>query len=163
MSEDKKYSLDEAHNYFAIEYNNRLWDLLDKKNRTEEEDNQIINYAHTSLVHWSENPKGTIVNIQRGEYMIANVYCYIGIKEQSLYYAKRCLKITEENKENMKDFDIAYAHLIMARALALSENKEEATKYYQMAVYSGNLIQNMEDKKFFDGDLKSGPWYSLNK
>ena len=39
MTEDKKYSLEGANQYFAIEYNNNIWGFLDKKNRSEDEDN----------------------------------------------------------------------------------------------------------------------------
>ncbi|MEK7433378.1 MAG: hypothetical protein AABZ74_09625 [Cyanobacteriota bacterium] len=161
MSEEKKYTIQEANQFFAIEHNNNIWSLLSKKEKTEDDNNEIINLAHSSLLHWSKSPKCKIVNLQRGEYMISIAYTNANRAESALYHAKKCMKITEENREEMEDFDIAYAFLGMAKALNLSENeiisrKEEADKYLEEAKKLGEKIKDEEDKNIFMGDLEEG-------
>ena len=74
MSEEKESNLEEANHYFAIEYNNNIWALLDKLDKTKDDNNEIINLAHASLLHWSKSSKCKNVNLQRGEYMVAIAY-----------------------------------------------------------------------------------------
>lgn len=161
IMEEKRYTLEEANQHFAIAYNNNIWKLLAKSERNEAENNQLINLAHASLLHWSESPKCTVVNLQRGEFMIAMVYTYVGKKDAAVDYAKRCLKLTEDHKGQMKDFDIAYAYLAMSRALALSGATEAAKEYLKMTTVAGETIKGEQDKKIFMDDLNSGPWYGL--
>ena len=40
------------HHYMGIEMNNQAWVLLDKKDRSEQDDVRMINYAKSSLYHW---------------------------------------------------------------------------------------------------------------
>jgi hypothetical protein len=148
-----EYTLEEANHYFAVHYNNTIWQLLEKKEKTEEENNEIINLAHASLLHWSKSPKCKKVNLQRGEYMISLAYINANRKEPALYYAKRCRKMTEENEAENQDFDMAYAEFIMAKALRLNGDHEEANKYLQEAQKLGEAIKNKEDKRIFMNDL----------
>lgn len=158
MSEDKKYSIDEANAYFAINFNNNIWKLLDKKDRTDEDNNEMINLAHASLLHWKNRSDCQSCNLQRGEYMIALAYIHSGRQEPALYHAIRCLNITSEKIDEMKDFDIAYASLIMSGALSLFNNIDGANAYLQDAKKFGENIRDEEDKKIFMGDLSSVPW-----
>ena len=50
------------HHYMAIEMNNQTWSLLDKKDRNEQDDIRMINYAKASLYHWKKSDKYTIIN-----------------------------------------------------------------------------------------------------
>jgi len=155
MTEPTKYTLEEANRYFAIAYNNRIWQLWEKQEITEDEHNEILNLAHASLLHWSKSPDCKKVNLQRGEYMIAMAYCLAGRKEQALYYAERCRKITEDRQEENDDFDLAYAYLVMAMALTLNDSNEQATAYLQKAKKLGGEIKGEQDKKIFVSDLKA--------
>jgi hypothetical protein len=155
MPDKPTYTLEEANHYFAINFNNNIWRLLEKNGGTEDENNELINLAHASLLHWSRSPACKKVNLQRGEYMIAIAYIHAGRKEPALYYAKRCQEMTAENKEESKDFDFAYVSLVMARALNLNGNKEDAEKYLQEARELGETINNKEDKRIFIDDLQS--------
>ena len=37
MEEEKKYSLSEAHHHFAVDFHGKTWDLLEKKDRNQDE------------------------------------------------------------------------------------------------------------------------------
>ena len=159
MGEDKKYTLDEAQLVFAKSSFNSIWPLLDKPDRTLDEDRDMLLAAFTSLYHW--RVVGTAVQEQRGSWMIARVNQVLGRAEDALEWALRCYEITEANPAEMKDFDLAYAEEGLARAYALSGDDDKAQKHKQKAVELGDKIKDPEDKEIYLGDLQGGNWYNL--
>ena len=141
------------HHYMAIEMNNQTWSLLDKKDRNEQDDIRMINYAKASLYHWKKSDKYSIVNEQRGKWLISHVYAILGKSDEALSCAKETLKITEDN--NLKDFDLAYAYEAMARAHSISKNQNESREWYKKAKNAGDLIEGEKDKEYFLLDLNS--------
>jgi len=69
MAEGKKFS-EEQRKKFAAGLLNLTWSLLDKKDRTKEEDDKMIHAAHASRFHWGEI--GTSANFERGEWQISS-------------------------------------------------------------------------------------------
>src|SRR5689334_7234608 len=114
MSLKITYDTPEAHKFFGIELNMKTWDLLGKKNRTDVDNDMMIHAAHGSYYHWSIG--GTPTNFTRAEWLLSHVYAVLGKPEPALSHARRALKICLDNK--IGDFDLAYAHEAMARALA---------------------------------------------
>lgn len=162
MEQDKKYSLPEANQYFAVAYNNNIWKLWEKKALTAEEHDRIINLAHASLVHWTDRSDCKKVNVQRGEYMIAMAYVHAGRSAEALYYAEKCKWLSEYKAEENDDFDLPYAYLVMAMALTLNNRKEEANFYLKKVRELGDQIQNANDKIIFDSDFKDAMEKVLN-
>lgn len=159
MSEEKKYTLDEAQLAFAKASFNSLWGLLEKPDRSAEEDREMLLAAFTSLYHW--RAVGTAVQEQRGSWMISRVYQVLGKAHDALEWALCCYEITQKYPSEMKDFDLAYAEEGLARAYALSGDKHKALKHRQKALELGEKIKDPEDKEIFTGDLQGGNWYNL--
>ena len=157
MTEEKKFTIREAHQAFASGLFNHTWDLLEKKDRTPEDDEMMINAAHSSLYHWSKI--GQQINLQRGEWMVSHVYIILSRTEPAFYHAKICLDLTEKNE--IGDFDKAFSLEGYARALALNDNKEESEKYYNFAKEAGQEIKKKEDKDYFLKVLDEGPWFGV--
>jgi hypothetical protein len=155
MPEELKYTLEEANKYFAVKFNNAIWPLLENPGKTEEENNELINLAHASLLHWSNRPDCKKINLQRGEYMIAIAYTEAKRKESALYYAKRCKEMTDKHPAENDDFDLPYALLALAGALYLNGFAEEADIHLADAKRFGDAIKNEVDKKIFMGDIAS--------
>jgi hypothetical protein len=143
------------HKRFGIELNNLVWTMMDKPDRTPEEDEQMLHAAHASCYHWLE--AGTPVNHARGVWLISRVYAVLGKADPALHYAKRCLEICEAN--GIADFDIAFAYEALARAHAVGSNEGERDKHLQLAQKAGEAIAGEEDRKIFFGDLASVPGY----
>lgn len=159
MSEEQRYTLEEAHTEFAKQSNGQVWKLLEKTDRSHEEDEVMERAAFASLYHWTY--AGTEIHHQRGEWMIAHVYTVLGEAGPALKHAQRCLELTEAHKDHMGDFDIAYAHEAMARANALAGEADSAKKHLELAKAAGEAIADEEDKAWFMGDLDGGEWYGL--
>lgn len=156
-----KLSLEE-HKKIGIKFFNQIWGFIEKKNRSTEENEMMLHYAHASALHWllSEPPK---VNKQRGDWIISRVYAILNRPESALIYAKRCYANTEEpTKDNgFNRFDVAYANEAMARAYAIAGNKAEFQKYYKKAQVEGDKITDKGDKKYWDMDITSEPWNGM--
>lgn len=160
MTVEEKYTLEEAQREFAKQTNGLVWNLLGKTNRTPVEDEEMECAAFASLYHWLQ--VGTEVHHQRAEWLISHVYTVLGEAGPAIKHANRCLKLSAEHKSQMEDFDIAYAHEGIARANALSGNREVARKHLEIAESSGEAISNEENKKIFMDDLNGGDWYGIS-
>jgi len=150
MSEDKSPS-EEEHKKFAVALFNLTWNLLDKKDRTREENDKMVHAAHASRYHWGEI--GKPVHFERGEWQISRVYSVLKRSEPALYHARRCLDICKKN--NIGDFDIAFAYEAMARANAIVGKKADCDKYIELAKKAGEHIKKKEDKDYFFSELKT--------
>ena len=51
MDEEKRYSLLDAQREFARITNHRVWDLMEKSNRTSSDDEEMLLAANSSLYH----------------------------------------------------------------------------------------------------------------
>jgi hypothetical protein len=153
MQESEAKTEREVHRKFAVDLFNLAWQLMDKKNRTKEENDRMIHAAHASRFHWGEI--GTPKNFERGEWQISRAYTLLGRAEPALYHARRCLEICQERK--IGDWDIAFAYEAMARAHSVSGDMEQGKRYAIMAEKAGDQIKEKEDRDLFFGELKSLP------
>jgi len=142
MSE--KMSESEFHEKMAKDLFNKTWNLIEKKDRTPEEDMEMIHSAHTSSYHWYQI--GKPINFQRGEWQISRVYAILKQSEACMYHAKRCMELTEEHK--IQGFDLAFAYEAMARGNSISGVAQEKEKYLKLAKEAVEKIEDKEDKKY---------------
>jgi len=149
MTEDMRATEGDSHKKFAVNCFNLVWSLIEKKDRTKEEDDKMVHAAHASRFHWGEI--GTPVELERGEWQISRVYSVLKRSEPALYHAKRCLEICREN--NIGDWDIAFAHEAMARAYAVAGQKEESRKHIELAQKAGEQIKEKGDRDYLLTEL----------
>jgi hypothetical protein len=141
----------EEHKKFATGLFNLTWSFLDKKDRSGEDDEKMLNAAHASLYHWMEI--GTPLEFERGEWQVSRVYSTLKRGEPTLHHARRCLEICQNN--NIGDFDIAFAYEALARAYAVSSSKTECEKHIKLAKEAGEQIKGEQDKNYFFSELKT--------
>src|SRR5882757_8748909 len=77
----------------AIDLFNGVWRLLEKEDRSIEDDDRMLHMAHASRYHWGQ--VGTTVNRSRGEWQCSRVYSVLGRSEPALYHARRDLEICQ--------------------------------------------------------------------
>jgi hypothetical protein len=159
MSDEKDYSEADVHRFFAVQYHGRTWELLDKAERSSEENECLADYAHASLAHW--RVAGTAVHYQRGIWLLSRVYAVLGDPELALLYARRVLELTEEHLDVLEKFDQAFAFECMARAHALAGNVVEAQIYLKSAQQAGEEIPDKEDREVFFRELNGGDWNDI--
>jgi hypothetical protein len=152
---------DESHRTFGVAANNRAWELLGTDARTPDQDRELVDAAHASLWHWRH--AGTLVNEQRGEWLVAHVYAVIGDGAAALPHAQRCWALTEEGA--LDGFDRAYACEAMARAYAArgdADDVRDATAWRDRAAEAAADVDDEEDRGILEADLAAGPWYALD-
>jgi hypothetical protein len=157
VTTEEAYTLAQAHEPLAKATNREVWDLLGKADRSGPEDEAMVLAAYASLYHWTHT--GTVVHRQRGEWLIAHVHSVLGHAEGARRHAARCLQLTEDHRDQMEDFDMAYAYEGMARALAVAGELDAARRHLLLAQAAGEAITDEESKAIFQGDLASGNWH----
>ena len=150
MSKDQtEFDINEAHKHFAKKFNNMVWGILEKQEKSDEDKEQMVNAAHASKLHWKF--AGTLIHEIRSLWMLSRVYSVIKNPELALYYSKKCLQLCEKN--NILDFDLAYAYESCARAAACSGNIAEFERYLELSKVAASKIKDSEDRKIFVSDL----------
>ena len=149
------------HQSLAINLNQAPWGLLEREDRTDNDNQRMITFAKGSLYHWQRSPNCRPVNHQRGEWLISHVYAVLNRGKEALFHAEICMDITMN--ESLIDFDLAYAYECKARAYAALDSPQKMNKCYSNAKASGGKIKKNKDKKLFFSDLYSEPWYDIKK
>ncbi len=155
------FNLDAANRWFGVEYNNGIFPLLIKPDRTDEETEQMIQMAFASTLHWANYSGCKYANKVRGINMIATALAFAGRKESALFYARKNFDMVVNNLSEVADFDISFMYMQLARSLALNGDTAEAGERLKECLDSIEKISDPEDKKIVLGDLNSGPWYGL--
>ncbi len=145
--------MEDIHKKLAVDLFNHTWTLLDKAERTLDEDEEMLMSAWASRFHWSK--VGTALNAARGEWQISRVYSVLGWAEPALHHAKRTLELCEQH--GYGDFDLAFAYEALARAHAVAGDRAERDRYYQKGMEAAEGIKEKEDKDLFLSDLNSVP------
>ena len=81
------------HRRLGVDLFNKTWTLMEKDDRTEAEDDELLHCAHASAYHWLQ--VGTPANRARSEWQCSRMYTVLGRAEPELYHARRCIEIYE--------------------------------------------------------------------
>ena len=139
-------SINEAKKLF-----NETWDLMDKKDRTAEDNAMMLHKAHTSCFLWqsANNP----VNNARGEWQVSRVYSVLGFGEPALLHAMRSLNICQEN--NIGGFDLAFGYEAVSRAYLVCDKADECENYKNLALKACENIEKDDDKSYALSEINS--------
>ncbi len=141
----------EEERQLAVELFNRGWTLMETDERTEEQDDELINTAHASAYHWTQ--VGTPANRARSEWQLSRVYTVLDRPEPALHHARRCLAYCEENPQAIEDWDLPYAHEALARAHALAGEADVAGRHAAAARELAAGVAGAEDREHLEADL----------
>ena len=141
----------EARRRLAAACFNKTWTLLEKDDRTPEDDDEMLHCAHASRYHWGEI--GTAANRARGEWQCARVYAVLGRPEPALHHARRCLEICESDPGALEDWDLPFAYEALARAHALGGEAAEAARCLAQARALGAAIAEEDERALLGADL----------
>ena len=128
---------------------NRVWELMEKPDRTVVEDDEMLHAAHASRHHWGV--VGTPLNWARGEWQCSRVYTVLGRAEPAMHHARRCLTLATEN--DLSPFDVGAAHEAVARAYRMVGDTAKVAEHLALANLHADKIEDPEDRKILDGDL----------
>ncbi|MCB1278384.1 serine/threonine-protein kinase [Prosthecobacter sp.] len=139
------------HKKLSAECFNRTWELLDKKERTREEDERMISLAHSSLAHWRMREDCTDQNLSIGYWQISRVYAALGQGENARRYAELCLTVSDKEPP----FYLGYAHEALARAARLNQDRAAFDTHLAEAKTLAAKVSEPDERKMLEDDLES--------
>jgi hypothetical protein len=127
MSESTSFDLPAAHRHFSAHCFNTAWDLIDKPDRTPEEDLDMLHRGISALWHWTQRPDCTATNRSIGLWQVSRIYAILGQADNAHRYAGLCLKASSE--PDVEPFYLAYAHEALARADMVAGKMDKMQKH----------------------------------
>jgi hypothetical protein len=146
---DAKSDVD--HRQFGVDLYNYTWTLLEKADRSRDDDDEMLNATHASAYHWNHAAETGPQNAARGHWQISRVNAVLGRGEAALYHAERCLQLCTEN--GIGDWDIAAAYEAVARAHKLAGDDAEFRRNLELGREALAQIANEEDREHIAEDL----------
>lgn len=136
------------HRRQGVEANNAAWELLGR-DRSPEEDEELLRHAYAAAYHWQRASSATPANEARAAYLVARALVATGQPARGLVSADSCLAQCE--RHGLADFDLAYAYESRARALAALGRQEEAAA--AAAAARAVPVADPEDRALVESDL----------
>jgi hypothetical protein len=140
------------HRRQGVEANNAVHGLLERE-RTPEEDEDLLRHAYAAAYHWQRATGAEPENEARASYMIARALVATGQAERGLVSADRVLAVCAEH--GIADFDLAYGHEARSRALSALGRADEAAQ--EAALARAVPIADPEDATIVEHDLEELP------
>jgi DNA-binding transcriptional MerR regulator len=144
---------DEEERKLGIGYFNAVWSLMEKEDRTTDEDDLMLHMAHASRYHWGQ--VGKPENLARGEWQVSRVYAVLHRSEPCLHHAQRVLDICLAS--GIADWDIAFAYEALARGHAVAGDSEAARAMTERALEATERIADDDSRKLVMSDLETIP------
>ena len=133
------------HKYFAMDSNNQAWTLMEK-NRSAEENHELLVLAHASFWHW--NTIGPELNRMRAKMLLAEAYALTGHGSFSIQLADEIL-IYFQNRET-PDWEIAFVLSVHAHAAYASGNEILHRSSYAKATAALDMIKDPIDRSIVE-------------
>lgn len=140
----------QEHRNLGIQLFNETWDLIDKENRSKEEDLLMVHKAHASRFHW-EASQCEDLNKARGDWLISRVYNILGHGESAKIFGYASLHLLEKNK--IGDFDLVFAYETLAYAYKNIGNKDKVKAYLDLAYKALKNVEKDEDRSYCESEL----------
>jgi len=142
---------EETHRRLGIDLFNKTWTLMERDDRTREDDDEMVHCAHASAYHWQQ--VGTQANRARSEWQCSRVYAILGRPEPALAHARRCLELVEAAPAEMEQFDLPAAYEALARAHSVAGDRVEAARFLQLGRAETATIEDEDDRGIMEADF----------
>jgi hypothetical protein len=140
-----------AHKYFAATCFNSAWPLIDKVDRTPDEDDQLVALGHASLWHWTQRADCTDTNLSIGHWLLSRIYSVLRDAPQARKYAESCLRISQQ--PGMEPFHLGIAYEAVARSASLARDWAAAASAVAEARSLAERVSDDESRTQLLGDL----------
>src|SRR4026208_1633757 len=96
MSASPTFDKAAAHQFFSADCFNRTWTLIERPNRSPEEDEQMLLLSLASLWHWTQREDCSDQNLSIGYWQVSRVYALRGEGQSALRYGESCLRHSQD-------------------------------------------------------------------
>lgn len=151
MAADLDFDVSDAHRYFSADCFNKAWDLIDKPDRTPEDDEEMLRLNQASIWHWTQRADCQPKNMSVGYWQASRIHALLGRAEEARRYGRLCL----EQSQQEPPFFLAYAYEALARAEKIGGNHSQAEKHRVEALRLAETVEDLEEKKLLLADLET--------
>jgi len=146
---------EERHRQMGAATFNRAWELIEKPNRSPEEDAEMLATTFASRYHWAQ--VGGDEQRATGEWQIAHIASLLHLPDLALRYARSTLEVTERN--GWGDWRLASAYEGMARAHAAAGDAAERDRHVALSKEILETVEDPEDRNQIAEQLQTVPGY----
>jgi hypothetical protein len=151
MSDEPTFDLEAAHRYFSTNCFNKAWDLIETEERTPADEDEMLNLSLASLWHWTQRADCTKKELSIGYWQVSRIYAITGRPENAMWYAQRCLEVTEDAE--LPPFYMGYAYEALARAASANRDRRATAEYLGRARAYAAREQSEDDRQLLLDDL----------
>ncbi len=142
-----------ASRHFAAVAFNYCWELIEKADRTPDEDDEMLRLAEASFWHWKNFDGHTDENLSIGYWQLARVYVLANHPDRALRYAERCIEISDT--ASLEPFYIGYAYEAHARALKAKGDDAACCEVLATAYAIAESVTGSESRDQLLADLET--------
>lgn len=143
----------------AGDFFNFTWDCIENANRTQAEDDIMVNAAHASRFLWGL--VGTPLNAARGEWQISRVYAIVGRSEPALHHATNSLRLSLDHQ--LAAFEVGFAYEALARAYGVMGDTRQRDENLLRATECAERVSAEDDKLWLLDNIRTVASLSLPK
>lgn len=140
-----------AHRHFSVACFNATWGLIDKADRTADEDEAMIWLAHAAAWHWTQRADCSPRNLSIAYWQLSRVYALIGQGERARHYSDLCIAVSRDEEP----FYRGYAHEAAARAAVLLNDMDGAESDLEQARSYAEAVSDVEERNVLLADLET--------
>jgi len=147
----EEFNTKAAHQYFSATCFNSTWDLIDKIDRSDEDNQKMLLSCYASLYHWTNREDANDQNFSIGYWQLSRVHALLNNPKAAYEDATRCLAYSH----NLEPFYLGYAYEAQARAKKIAGETEAFQTHLKQAWEQHALIKDKELAQMLDKDLQS--------
>jgi tetratricopeptide (TPR) repeat protein len=153
MPNTPEFDLNKAHKYFSADCFNKAWELIEKHDRTSEEDEHMLRLSMASAWHWTQREDRQPKNMSIAYWQIARIYALLQQAENARRYGQMCLDVSLG--EDIPPFYLGYAYEALARAEMVAGDHEQTQHYLEDAHHAADRVKDAESKAMLLADLET--------
>jgi hypothetical protein len=151
MSKKPDFDVNAAHRYFSAQCFNGAWGLIDKADRTPQEDEEMIRLNQASIWHWTQREDCTPTHMSTGYWQASRIYAILGQVDNARRYGQLCLDASRG--EDVPPFYLGYAYEALARAESVAGSRAKTEQYLNEARKIAEQVSDPDSKKWLLDDL----------
>jgi hypothetical protein len=148
---EEKRKMQKIHEQLSVSCFNECWSLIDKKERTPEDVENMLLLADASLWHWKQRSDCKPLNQSIGYWQVSRVHALAGQYEMARLFGAKCLAIGQEAK--LPPFYVGYAYEALARAEVLHHDFQAADDYLSKARSELARVTDKEERTLLEPDI----------
>ena len=151
MPTPPNFDTDAAHRHFAAQCFNDAWDLIEKPERTAQDDRMMVAMNQASIYHWLHREDCDDRRLSIGFWQASRIQALLGHADE----ARRHGEVSLSYSAGLKPFFVGYAYEALARAELLAGRGELAAQHMGQARACAAQVGDKAERELLLRDLDS--------